>query len=419
MHPHDNWRELAALDALGELTAAEHEALQGHLRECADCRAAVSAEEAVLRVWMPAGSPARAVKAPADEEQARREAFLSRARAEGLRFSAAAAREPRPWTAWLASWNTAPVGAALATAAMAVLAAGVWWAWPSSPAAVPAATTRAAETSMRVAELARENDQLRHDLEASRRQTDASHQQLAAAHAQGDEAQKRIAQLEQWLASAQEQSSRTHEELRRARADASDAGQRLAVELQQLDTLRAQLDQVKSARAADQTVLLARQDQIDDLTRQMRLQSASVERARSLLTADRDIRDLMTARNLHIVDVHDTNAKGKTQKAFGRMFYTEGKSLIFYAYDLDSGRLSNASFQVWGQKAGGNAEAVSLGMLYSDDKAQQRWVMTFNDSKVLKDIDSVFVTVEVPGGSARPSNQRMMYAYLLNQANHQ
>jgi hypothetical protein len=101
------------------------------------------------------------------------------------------------------------------------------------------------------------------------------------------------------------------------------------------------------------------------------------------------------------------------------MFYTEGKSLIFYAYDLESGRVQNASFQVWGQKAGRSDQAVSLGMLYSDDQKQSRWAMTFNDPKVLREIDSVFVTVEAPGGSTKPSGQRMMYAFLLNQANHQ
>ena len=419
MHPHDKWLELAALGAIGELTVLEQQELQDHLRECAECRVIAAESEDVTRSWLPLASGARPVKGSADDERSRREAFLARARGEGLRFSEAAMREPRSWAIWAARWNTAPVGAAAALALLVLVTGVVWWAWPAASPAVPIATVTIADAGPRESELARENDQLRRQLEASRLQNDSGREQLTAAQSQEREVRRRAEQLAQVLASVQEQSSKTREELQRVKAEAGDASQRLAAELEQLDTLRAQLDQVKSAHAADRATLVAQQDQVADLSRQMRLQSASVERARSLLTADRDIRDLMTARNLHIVDVHDTNAKGKTQKAFGRMFYTEGKSFIFYAYDLESGRVQNASFQVWGQKAGSSDQAVSLGMLYSDDQKQSRWAMTFNDPKVLREIDSVFVTIEAPGGSTKPSGQRMMYAFLLNQANHQ
>jgi hypothetical protein len=40
----------------------------------------------------------------------------------------------------------------------------------------------------------------------------------------------------------------------------------------------------------------------------------------------------MGARELHIVDVFDTDGKGRTKKPFGRAFYTQGKSLIFYEF---------------------------------------------------------------------------------------
>jgi hypothetical protein len=47
-----------------------------------------------------------------------------------------------------------------------------------------------------------------------------------------------------------------------------------------------------------------------------------------------DVRDLVVARNFNIIDVHDRDGNGKSQRAFGRIFYTEGKSLIFDAYDV-------------------------------------------------------------------------------------
>ena len=415
MTPHDNWLELAALDSLGELTAQEHLDLQAHLRECAECRAAAGEAADVTANWLPMASSARPLASSPVDEQSRREAFLSRARAEGLRFSAAATEPRRPWVLWLAGWNTAPVGAAAAIGAMVLVVGAGLASWPVRP---PAVVTPAVDTGRRVAELDRENARLRSQLEAAQHQQASGLDQLAAAERDRLAATHRLEQLEQWLASARDQSARTRDELQRAKAEAGDASQRLAAELNQLDALRAQLEQVKAAHASDRVNLLARQSDVDELSRQLRLQTASVERARDLLAADRDIRDLMGARNLHIVDVHDTNAKGKTQKSFGRMFYTEGKSLVFYAYDLEPDRVKNASFQVWGQKAGTTDQAVSLGMLYSDDQKQSRWAMTFNDPKVLREIDSVFVTIEAPGGSTKPSSQRMMYAFLLNEPNH-
>ena len=43
----------------------------------------------------------------------------------------------------------------------------------------------------------------------------------------------------------------------------------------------------------------------------------------------------MGARNFYVVDVYDVARDGTTQKSTGRIFYTKGKSLIFYAYDLE------------------------------------------------------------------------------------
>jgi hypothetical protein len=47
-----------------------------------------------------------------------------------------------------------------------------------------------------------------------------------------------------------------------------------------------------------------------------------------------DVRQLISARNLHILEVHDVDGGGKSARAFGRVFYAEGQTLIFYAFDL-------------------------------------------------------------------------------------
>jgi hypothetical protein len=144
-----------------------------------------------------------------------------------------------------------------------------------------------------------------------------------------------------------------------------------------------------------------------------------MDRAEKLLAADRDIRDLMGARNLLITDVYDVDLRGRTKKPFGRVFYTENKSLIFYAFDLNKQKnASDRTFQVWGYQEAGRRSAQSLGILFQDDQKQNRWVLKFNDPAVLRAIDAVFVTAEPPGGSEKPTGEKLLYAYLNAKANH-
>jgi hypothetical protein len=195
--------------------------------------------------------------------------------------------------------------------------------------------------------------------------------------------------------------------------------QRQVVEAQSaLANLKSQLE---SASASNQTALAADQIRIHELTDQLAEQTISLEREKDLLAANRDIRELMAARNLHIADVFDTDAKGRTRPAFGRVFFTEGKSLIFYAYDLSDNRVQTAgyNFRVWGKKEGPGQPAKNLGIFYSDDKTQKRWVFRYDDPKVLSEIDSVFVTLEPPGKQTNePRGEKFLYAYLRNKANH-
>jgi hypothetical protein len=53
-----------------------------------------------------------------------------------------------------------------------------------------------------------------------------------------------------------------------------------------------------------------------------------------------------------------------------------------------------------------------------DDQKQNRWVLKFDDPTILAEIDSVFVTVEPPGGSAKPTGHKLLYAYLKANPNH-
>jgi hypothetical protein len=147
--------------------------------------------------------------------------------------------------------------------------------------------------------------------------------------------------------------------------------------------------------------------------------NTEVSRGQELLEHDRDIREVMGARNLYMADVHDVSGKG-TDTTYGRVFYTKGKSLIFYAFDLDAqpNVQNTRSFQAWGRRGPDHQQALSLGIFYEDNASKKRWVLKTNDPKALEDIDAVFVTVEPNGGSHHPSGKQLLFAYLRISPNH-
>ena len=147
--------------------------------------------------------------------------------------------------------------------------------------------------------------------------------------------------------------------------------------------------------------------------------NSEVAKGQELLEHDRDIRELMGARDLYVADIRDVSRTG-TDKTYGRVFYTKGKSLIFYAFDLDAqpGVRNASSFQAWGRRGPDKQQALSIGIFYEDNVNKKRWVVKANDPKTLEDIDAVFVTVEPNGGSHHPSGKQLLFAYLRVDPNH-
>src|SRR5277367_3905797 len=165
--------------------------------------------------------------------------------------------------------------------------------------------------------------------------------------------------------------------------------------------------------------LVEQQARITELSDKLRIASATLDLERQMAASGKDIRELMASRQLHIIDVRDTDPNGNPTKPFGRVFLTEGKSLTFYAFDLNEDRVVNAKrcFQVWAVPDARTKSARSLGFLHVDAKAQGRWVLKVDDPELVKEINSVFVTVGPAAGDKQPSGQKMLYAY-LGEANH-
>jgi hypothetical protein len=184
--------------------------------------------------------------------------------------------------------------------------------------------------------------------------------------------------------------------------------------------------QLTSLRAEHERTLLhtaSLESRVDELTTLSRDQERRLKDSDQYLSSDRDIRELMGARKLYIADVFDVDSGSRTLKPFGRVFYTQSKSLIFYAFDLDRqpGVKNASAFQVWGKRdteSGEKMRATNLGILYMDSESNRRWVLRLDDPKQLAEIDAVFVTVEPHGGSQKPTGKPFLYALLRKEANH-
>jgi hypothetical protein len=273
-------------------------------------------------------------------------------------------------------------------------------------------------------------------------------QKISEEKKQADEAfaaeAKKLSQLQSDGAQKEQELGKLRSALRavedrsnKLQAASSQSESQLLALSQERDSLNAQLQSLNQSYGVDRTELAnlrlehektlmhtaSLEAKIAELAASNKDQERRLKDTNQYLSSDRDIRELMGARKLYIADVFDVDGSSRTQKPFGRVFYTQGKSLIFYAFDLDRepGVVNASTFQVWGQREapqGQQASPMNLGILYMDNESNRRWVMRFDDSKKLADIDAVFVTVEPRGGSHKPTNKPFLYALLRNEANH-
>lgn len=243
-------------------------------------------------------------------------------------------------------------------------------------------------------------------------------QQFAVTDDQLRQADLKMAAVEKQLGAEQEAQKQLGEEKDRLT-------QQLAAAQTELDSMRNKWASTATGMTEQSARTVALEAQVRELKVALDEKDVALsEKDRMLaldkdfLAHDRDIRDLIGARNLYIADIFDTNENGRTAKQFGRIFYTRDRSLIFYGFDLDSqaGHSQNVSFQVWGSGSD-RPSPVSLGLFYQDE-SHKRWVLRCNDAKSLARLDMVFVTVEPPGGSSKPTGKQLLRAYLQIHPNH-
>ena len=424
--PHDEFLELCALSTSGELTGEEQKRLQEHLAVCPSCREAMKQYEAVVAKTFLALAP--------EPESSESDLPWSQEQAEAVFFERLTLEEKsgtdRGGTERNTSTNLVPFSVTQATwrNLWMLYAAGILLFIALGFSAYQVGVYRSAKTTA-VTPLASQNDATALEQQVS----DAGHEREVL-RAQMMQREHVIADLRHQLElqSAEMSHMKISQDhlknnLENGQADRrtllqerSEATQRLDAAQAKTQGLQDRLDVLERQSSEDRQRATALEAKVTDLDRLLHDREVTIEQQEELLAHDRDIRDLMGARDLYVAEVYDVERTGETKKPYGRVFYTKGKSLIFYAYDLDqqAGVKNASSFQAWGRRGPDWQQVLNLGIFYVDNSSKKRWVLRFDDPKALAQIDAVFVTVEPNGGSRKPSKKPLLFTYLHIDANH-
>jgi len=413
-HFHDEFVSLVPLFYSGELTDEEWALLQVHMAYCESCRERFEQYEHFASEVVPAMAASAAAESffgPRESDSSFREAeqrLMSR-----LKSQPSSNRPRASQTNW--AWMAA--GAIAACVAGALVYAAIHHMEPPSQqqmassskvVAVQPAMPLATGTKGQTEHEARVRDEeklssVENQLAASEKSATGAKETIASEkrlleteETQQQQLLKQRDGLSQQLAAAQADAQSLREKLTAAQSGAGQENARVTELEGRVQHLNAALEDANTALDAKEKMLAFDRD---------------------LMLHDRDIRDVIGARNLYIADIYDTNASGATAKPFGRIFYTKDSSLVFYGFDLDkqAGMKQPVAFQVWG--SGTDTRPVSLGLFYQDD-SHKRWVLKCRDAGTLARLNMVFVTVEPPGGSNKPTGKQFLRAYLQIPPNH-
>jgi hypothetical protein len=431
MGPHEEFLKLCALSAGGEITSEERKKLDEHLTGCSECREALKQFEAVVDKAIPALAPDLAPETiqedPSFSQESAEASFFKRL-SEDDEKSQIQSPGVEPWRSPLAvrkshrfrrSFDRYHFWMPLAAGLILCLSLSILTYRMGENRRLEAVRSEQ-KVGMLPSAVSKES------LEALRHELTSTNAQLAERDRAIGELRREIVQKSS--ENAKLQAARSEQQLAMATTDEAKKqlteerdriAEQAATNRQALEASERKLKALETERSGDAIRASSLEAKITELSRTLDDRERRLQEDEDLLAKDRDIRELMGARDLYIAEVHDVLTTGD-RKAFGRVFYTKGKSLIFYAYDLTDlpGLKAASTFQAWGNRGPDRTQALKLGMFYVDNVTKKRWVMKLNDKKALDQIDAVFVTIEPPGGSNKPSGMPLMYAYLKVNANH-
>jgi len=421
LDPHHEFESLCALSTTGELTAEEWARLTEHLAHCDACREAKRQYEQVISTTM----PALAVESAAEHEEESAPGSWSIEEAEAqlmeslrdepapVHVASVSSSSLRSISRWKPARRYAMAASILLACSFAGYRIGVLRERGTIAIHAPA-------TSLAPSNPVRMNPPASFPAPSLAKKITPDDGQARASLDQTRMSEVELAKLKGQLAQLEDELTKRTADLDRSIEARADLGRQLALAQTNQQSLQTKLNQTSEQPPQGTAQSLELKTQVRDLTAALADKDREIGEERELLQHDRDIRNLIGARNLYIAEIYDVAKSGDTQKPFGRVFYTKDKSLIFYGYDLDQQRgvRKASTFQAWGSHGADRQNAVSLGLLYQDDANQKRWVLKFNDAKTIAKIDAVFITVEPDGGSAKPTTKPLLFTYLRLDPNH-
>jgi hypothetical protein len=432
----EEFAELCALSTTGALTREECASLRKHVTTCAQCAKLLTEYQALAAEGMPklgaeldAGARPSELEANWPHEEAKQQLLgklsvgVTEPGAEPMRVSASEnTRNAVPR-------RTYAVVQALGVAAVLVLGLAVGFGLgdkSSRRASSPTTQNSPAPLEEQLRAVEAQRDALDAKLAGSAKEIDDLTERSKRSERELKELRTEKASLEAKAHEVDATNKKQTDTLATVSSQREALERRLAEAEQSLKNVKENLDSLQKERRESQLRTASLETTIDELSGKLRERDETAKRDEQFLASDRDVRELMGARELYIADVTDVDQNGRKRQPFGRVFYTKGKSLIFYAFDLDQQpayRNAKASgpktFEVWGTGGQDNAKPVGLGVFYMDNEANRRWVFKSDDPNVLAQVNAVFVTVESKDGSKAPSGKPFLYAYLRTApANH-
>jgi len=434
--PHDEFLELCAALTTGELSDDERERLRQHLAVCSSCREALRQYESIVTDVIPAVAAAEGpenVPATADdwsEEKAEKALFDRLAREQKGRDNRTDRRNGSSYfpdrilpfsseSTWRNVWMLYAAGILLVVA-VGFFAYRIGAHRATDVVKAPQPQPSQQQPNPAQASLEEQLSDAGHDREVARAEVAQRDKMIS-------ELRRQLARQSAEIGEMKAAQTQLETNLRAGDATQQDLSEQKAALAQKLESaesnshsLEEKLDSLAQQSAQDAARAKSSEATVHELTEQLQEQRAVVEQRDELLAKDRDIRELMGARDLYMTEIYDVVGTGETRKPYGRLFYTRGKSLIFYAYDLDeqTGLKRAATFQAWGRRGPDVERAINLGVFYEDNETKKRWILKCNDPKTLAQIDGVFVTVEPKGGSHKPTSKRLLFASLKIEPNH-
>ena len=430
---HERFEELCALAALGQISAGEYAEMRAHLSECEDCRRSRQDYLEILHEHLPlvaAGEPAHSSSKVALHESSYRQRFLQRTEDQSSSPTAPARAGNATGAAvgagqWSRSARMArfalPVAAGFLVAVLGL--SGLQWHWGGERLSIATA---------RVSQLREEISRLnRHISDRSRAGLSPAPVTVAVPDQSGAEMERLVEELSRTqsqrraalatlqtrsrkLAETQADADALNRALEQARNSETQLSEKLARVERTLQNRTGELEALRKQGATREVRLALQETQIGELARKVNEQSETIRRDQELLAADRDIRDLLTDRNLRVSYVEDYDPEGE-RIVDAHVFYAEGRRLLVYAHETPRGEksLDNFSLQAWGKRSSALTGAPkSLGIFYADARNDKGWILEFDDPEVLSQIDSVFVTLEPKEGSLKPGSDPLLFSHL-------